>query len=294
MTETERDQAKEIFDKIKTQDQPETVDPVSESAETTEWPEEFEKRLLWDNHTPESIELMRGLPGESVQKMYDDIGKRQERVDALYRDRERLERAASERQQAEATKVETQPSKPTLTELLGDEADLLDPKVVEALEAYYQPATPAAAPVQETPAQDMTALNAAMEANRVRLQSMYSGVRLDGAEWDVIARQADTEWDNPSYDASNPDEKLSRVFDTVMFRLYGPGRSVQETTTQSGPVTRNSAAASSASKTPTADLSTKDREKLMFEHLKRNPGDADGARKIAGLEPRNVHPRLRR
>ena len=296
MTDTQEDLAREAFEQIKAKDQPDTVDPVEESAEKIEWsePEDFEKRLFWDNHTKESVDALRALPPDSLQKMYDDVRNRQERVDALYREREKLERAAAQRQTEQVAPVETQPSEPTLNELLGDDADLLDPKVVEALEKRFARPEPAPAPVQETPVVDEAALERILEPQRARLQGMYPGVRLDGAEWDAIARQADVEWNNPGYDPSDADAKLARVFDTVMFRLYGPGTPVQETTTSSGPVTRNSAAASSTSKTPPADLSREDRELLMFEHLKRNPGDADGARRIAGLQPRNLHPRLRR
>jgi len=296
MTDTTEDLAREAFEKIKAQDQPEVEAPPEESAEKIEWsePEDFEKRLFWDNHTKESIEALRALPTESVQKMYDNVRKRQERVDALYREREKLERAVAEQRQTSATQAETQPSEPTLADLLGDEADLLDPRVVEALEKRFARPEPAPAPVQETPVVDEAALERILEPQRARLQGMYPGVRLDGAEWDAIARQADAEWNNPGYSEADPDAKLARVFDTVMFRTYGPGTPMQETTTPSVPVTRNTAAAPSVSKTPPADLSKEDREMLIFEHLKRNPGDADGARRIAGLQPHNVHPRLRR
>ena len=292
------------------EDQPVAAAPAQESAETAQAapdvPSDFEQRARWDNIPEKIIQSMKADP-DAVAEYYERAKIRHERTDALYRDRDALKRARAELEQTKTTEVEPQPKKPSLVELLGENADQLGSEVVEALQAYVddrvQPIAPA--PEQQEPQFDPErerVVTEEVEANRARLQEMYSGYRLDGAEWAELVSEANSESQNPIYaspqfEALPYQEKMRHIFDVAMMRMYPgatPQPAMQGTTIPSGPVTRNGAASSpSIAQTP-PDMTPKEREKVIFEHLTRNPGDMDGARTAAGLEPLNQNPRFSR
>lgn len=275
--------------------EPSQVESTAPETETRTLPEDFEQRLRWDNWDPEAIELAKSsLSADKLLSMYESVEKRQNRVDRLYHERNERTRAPQEQ-----PKEEEQPKAPSLKDALGERASQLGDDVVADLERYIdtrvKEATPP--PPQQDPAREQ-ALTEQVEANRARLEGMYPSERLDGAYWDDFVRDADIESRNPYYveNFSDHREALQAVFDTVAFRRFGRGfrqpvPNGQETTTSSGPATRNSAAAPPVNRQVTDDLTPKERERIIFEHLARNPNDMDGARRAAGYGPLNLHPR---
>lgn len=294
---------------------PESVQPPAEppqeepetggTQETQDLPEDFEQRLRWDNWAPAAIEAVRStLSHDDLMQMYEGIEKRQSRVDRLYRERNQMARAQPEREPQEEPTAEQPQRDPSLRDVLGEKAELLGDDVVEALDGYFNERLakltppPSPGPQQPDPGVEKRTqqIAAEVEANRARLAEVYPSARLDGDEWNYIVQQADVEARNPYYVqryANDLPGAMQAIFNRVMEQegYSVPSVNGRETTTRNGPVTRNSAATSPSQSAPPEKLTRVEMERIMFDHLRRNPGDIDGARMAVGLKPLNPHPR---